>query len=403
MNLIMEKKDHKDIGKEYGYYLNIGHNLPIILAKGAKVIQLLQRFVEDEEQKRGFCSIKTPLFCDKKFMSTSGHYEHYEHLIFPIEQNEDDSSLILRPVTCPFHFAVYNSEKHLYNNLPTGFFETTYLFRKCQSGELNGLYRMSQFTIADTHLICRKDQIENELLSGIEYICNFLDKLRLRNDVSFVLSAGNHAEGKYIGNAEDWKNAQEYLRNSLKNMYIDFSETTESAAFYAPKIDVVYNGLNNKKIALFTIQLDFQLPSKCNMTYQDEFGKPQIPIVIHRSSVSCYERLLGVLLEKFQGNMPFWLAPIQVQILQFNNASPIYAENVENELSALGYRFCKKIIDKSEISQQIKKAIKEKIHFIVTIGKKEVTENKISVRHCNNENVVMMSILDFIERLNDDK
>lgn len=394
--------DHKEIGKQLGYYFtdsSVGGNNPFFSEKAAIVIQTLRRFIEDEEQKRGLHLVQTPLMSRTDFFEKSGHLSHYNDLIFNTK-NINGSELSLRPVTCPFHFAFFNHTKHSYAELPIGYYETTYIFRKCKKGEQNGLYRTQFFTIGDSHIFCRKNQISDEINKSLDYIICLCKSLGITDNIKFVLSSGISKKGELLGKENEWIEARQHLSYALSSKNIFYTENGNAAAFYGPKIDVFFKSFN-KDIALFTIQLDFQLAKKFNITYTNEFDQKEHPIIIHRSSVSSYERLLGVLLEKYQGDLPFWLAPIQVKIFIINQMCSNYGKEIEQTLLNNDYRVKSEIINSGELSTKIHEEILQKTHFIVVIGKNEMDQNAISVRFYNNKNIQKIKLNSFLNELNE--
>ena len=406
MNKVEEKEktksfcDHKEIGKQLGYYFtdsSVGGNNPFFSEKAAIVIQTLRRFIEDEEQKRGLYLLQTPLMSRTDFLKKSGHLNHYNDLIFNTK-NINGSELSLRPVTCPFHFAYFNHTKHSYAELPIGYYETTYIFRKCKKGEQNGLYRTQFFTIGDSHIFCRKNQISNEINRSIDYIICLCKSLGITDNIKFVLSSGISKKGELLGKENEWMEARQYLSYALSSKNIFYTENGNAAAFYGPKIDVFFKSFN-RDIALFTIQLDFQLAKKFNITYTNEFNQKEYPIIIHRSSVSSYERLLGVLLEKYQGDLPFWLAPIQIKIFIITQICFNYGKDVEQKFLNNGFRVESEVISGVELSTKIREETLQKTPFIVVIGKSEMAQNNISVRFNNSNSIQKTDMESFLGEL----
>ena len=392
--------DHKEIGKHFGYYFtdsSVGGNHPFLCEKAAIVIQTLKRFIENEEQKRGLHLLQTPLISRTDFLDKSSHLSHYNDLIFNTE-NINGSKLSFRPVTCPFHFVFFNHNKHSYNDLPIGYFETTYVFRKCKKGEQDGLYRTQIFSIGDCHIFCRKEQIYSELNKSLDYIVSLSKILGIIDDIKFVLSSGVSKKNQLLGEENEWIEARRYLSDTLSNKNIIYTENGNSAAFYGPKIDVFFKSIH-KDIALFTIQLDFQLAKQFQISYKNELNQKEYPIIIHRSSVSSYERLLGVLLEKYQGDLPFWLAPIQVKIFIIDQICFNYGQEVEKNLLDNGFRAKTEVIDRGVLSTKIREETLQKTHFIIVIGKNEMAQKNISVRCYNKNDIKKTNLNCFINEL----
>lgn len=401
MNSKLESKiDHKIIGKQLGYYFTdslIGLNIPFLCEKGAIVIQILKKFIEDKERKRNLILVQSPPLSSSEFMNISGHFFHYKELIYETKSSSVNE-LTLRPVTCPFHFIYFKQNKHLFSELPIGYFETTTIFRKCKTGEIDGLYRTPCFTIGDSHVICRRDQVLDELISSLDYIIDVSYDLGLLEDLSFVLSSGidKKMESSEFNNL--WDEAIELLSRSLIAKKIKYIENSKVSAFYGPKIDVYFDD-GIKKIALFTIQLDFKLASKFGLTFLNEFNKEKNPVIIHRSSMSSYERLLGVLLEKYRGDLPFWLAPVQVKIFVVNESCFSYGVMVKNDIISKGFRTKIELITKSRLSSKIRNEIFEKTHFIVVIGEREESQKNLSVRYYHNNKFESLEIKHFLKKL----
>lgn len=395
-----ENFDHKNIGKKLGFYFTdklVGGNIPIIGEKGALVIKILQRYIEDEELKRGLSLVQSPIFSRTEIMEKSGHLSHYNDIIFKVEIFKD-SYFILKPVTCPFHFIYFKQSIRSYDELPIGYFETATLFRKTKKGEQDGLFRTQSFTIGDSHIFCRKDQIHSELIKSLEYIINVSNKLGILNDISFVFSSGN-SKTNLLGTEMEWIEARNFLLNSLLKKEIRYVENEKAAAFYGPKIDVFFTNHSGRKTAIFTIQLDFQLAKQFDLTYINHLGEKEYPIIIHRSSMSCYERMLGVLLEKNMGELPFWLAPLQIKIFVLNDIAIEYSNSIKNKLTEYGFRVKSVIVDSNKLSSKIRKEITEKTPFIVVIGEKERHENKLTVRFYKDSQIYNIDFDIFFNKL----
>lgn len=395
-----ENLDHKYIGKKLGYYFTdslVGGNIPIIGEKGAIVIKVLQRYIENEEQKRGLALVQSPIFSRAEIFKKSGHLLHYNDIIFKTD-NFNDSEFILKPVTCPFHFIYFKHSVQSYDDLPIGYFETTTLFRKIKKGEQNGLFRTQSFTIGDSHVFCRKDQIQNELIKSLDFIIDISKKLELSKDISFVLSSGS-SKTDLLGTEAEWIEARKYLLNSLLKKELSYEEDEKVAAFYGPKIDVFYTNRYSRKTAIFTIQLDFQLSKQFDLTYQNQLGQKEYTIIIHRSSMSCYERMLGILLEKNIGNMPFWLAPLQIKIFVIEENAIEYSSTIRNKLISNGFRVKSEKVTCNKLSSKIHNEITEKTPCIVVIGEKEMRENKLAVRFYKENKIETIDFSSFLNKL----
>ena len=332
-----KKRDHNKIGRELGYFRTvdyIGQGLPIMLPKGARVLQLLQRFVEDEEQKRGYLLTKTPFLAKRDLYKISGHWDHYRDGMFVLGDPDAEGEVFaLRPMTCPFQFQAYLADMRSYRDLPLRYNETSTLFRNEDSGEMHGLIRVRQFTISEGHLACRPDQLEDEFSGCLDLAKYMLEVLGLDDDVSYRFSKWDENDrDKYIGSPEQWEEVQDRMRVILDDMGIDYTEEDGEAAFYGPKLDIQIKNVYGKEDTLITIQIDFQLAERFGMEYVDSDGTKKYPYVIHRTSIGCYERTLALLLEKYAGALPTWLAPIQVKVLPISDHYMEYANSVSEEL-----------------------------------------------------------------------
>ncbi|MCL2546451.1 MAG: threonine--tRNA ligase [Oscillospiraceae bacterium] len=381
-----KKRDHNKIGRELGYFTTvdyIGQGLPILLPKGAKVLQLLQRFVEDEEEKRGYLLTKTPMMAKRDTYKISSHWQHYRDGMFVIgdaDAEENNDVFALRPMTCPFQFQVYLNKMRSYRDLPIRLNETATLFRNEGSGEMHGLIRVRQFTLADGHIICTPEQVESEFVGCMELLEHIMDALGIRDDLTYRFSKWDpNNKEKYLGTAEDWENAQAILKATLDKMQLDYVEADGEAAFYGPKLDVQFKNVHGKEDTLLTIQLDFQLAERFGMDYVDADGQKKHPYVIHRSSLGCYERTLAMLLEKYAGALPLWTAPVQVKLLPLTDRHQDHCRRVANDLRASGLRV--EIDERNEkIGYKIREAQLEKIPYMLIVGDKEQEENTVSVR-----------------------
>jgi len=408
VNMLEEakKRDHNKLGRELELFTTvdmIGQGLPILLPKGARVIQLLQRLVEDEEQKRGYLLTKTPFFAKSDLYKISGHWDHYRDGMFIMgDENKDTEVFALRPMTCPFQFMAYKNRQRSYRDLPLRYNETSTLFRNEESGEMHGLIRVRQFTISEGHLAVRLDQLEEEVAGCVNLANYFLDILGLKEDVSYRFSKWdpNNRE-KYLGTEEDWEISQNALKKILDDLKIDYVEAEGEAAFYGPKLDIQCKNVFGKEDTIITIQVDFQLAHRFEMTYIDKEGDKKYPVVIHRTSLGCYERTLALLIEKYAGAFPVWLAPTQVKILPIAERHVDYAYGIKNKLECAGIRV--EIDDRNEkIGYKIREAQLQKVPYMLIIGDKEVEANAVGVRSRKDGDIGQMSFDDFANRIKEE-
>jgi len=377
-------RDHNKLGRELELFTTvdyIGQGLPILLPKGAKIVQQLQRFVEDEEERRGWMLTKTPLMAKSDLYKISGHWDHYKDGMFVLGDEEKDKEVFaLRPMTCPFQYQAYLNRTRSYKDLPLRYDETSTLFRNEASGEMHGLIRVRQFTISEGHLMCTPEQLEEEFKSCLELAIYMLKTLGLYEDASYRFSKWdeNNRE-KYIGTKEQWDEAQDKMERILKDLNVPYVEGIGEAAFYGPKLDIQIKNVWGKEDTLITIQIDQMLAEKFGMEYVDRDGKKKNPYIIHRTSIGCYERTLAYLIEKYAGAFPTWLAPTQVKVLTINETHENYAKEIEKDFIKAGIRVDLDLRNET-ISKKIKEATKEKVPYVLIIGDKEVAENKVSVR-----------------------
>jgi threonyl-tRNA synthetase len=388
-----KKRDHNRLGRELELFTTsevIGQGLPILLPKGAKIVQILQRFIEDLEQSRGYQLTKTPSFAKSDLYKISGHYERYWDSMFVMGDEEKDKEVFaLRPMTCPFQFQAYLNKGRSYRDLPLRYNETATLFRNESSGEMHGLIRIRQFTLAEGHIICTEQQVEKEFIDAIDLIKYVFKVLGLENDVYYRFSKWdeNNRE-KYIGEPEQWESMQNLMRGILDKAGLNYYEADGEAAFYGPKLDMQMKNVYGKEDTLFTVQVDFQLAEKFNMTYVDCDGEKKHPIIIHRSSIGCYERTLALLIEKYAGAFPLWLAPVQVKILPIADRHNDFCEQVLDELNRIGVRA--QIDTRSEKTGfKIREAKLMKIPYMLVIGDNEVESGKVAVRGRDDVSVEM--------------
>ena len=393
-------RDHNKIGRELGFFTTvdyIGQGLPILLPKGARVIQLLQRFVEDEEQKRGWQLTKTPFMAKSDLYKISGHWDHYRDGMFVFgDPDSDDEVYALRPMTCPFQYQAYLNKQRSYRDLPLRYNETSTLFRNEASGEMHGLIRVRQFTISEGHLMCTPEQLEDEFRQCVELAAYMLKTVGLYDDVSYRFSKWDpNDREKYIGTQEEWDNVQDMMGKILDNLGIDYAVGIGEAAFYGPKLDIQIKNVYGKEDTLITIQIDPYLAEKFDMEYVDRDGVKKHPFIIHRTSIGCYERTLALLIEKYAGAFPLWLAPTQVKLLAVADRHLDYVYEIKKALEAKGMRV--EVDGRSEkIGYKIREAQLEKVPYMFIIGDKDIEAGTVSVRHRKEGDLGAMKLDEFI-------
>ena len=397
------KRDHNKIGRELEYFTTvdtIGQGLPILMPKGARVIQLLQRWVEDEEQKRGYLLTKTPLMAKRDLYKISGHWDHYRDGMFILgdPDDEDAECFALRPMTCPFQYQVFLHKKRSYRELPMRLGETSTLFRNEDSGEMHGLIRVRQFTISEGHLILRPDQLAEEFKGCLELAKYCLDTLGLLEDCTFRFSQWDPARtDKYEGTPEQWNEAQEIMGRLLDENGIKYEIGIDEAAFYGPKLDIQCKNVFGKEDTIVTIQIDMLLAKKFGMEYVDSNNQLVNPYIIHRTAMGCYERTLALLIEKYAGALPMWMSPTQAKVITIVDRVNDYANEVTNALKAKGIRA--ELDDRSESANyKIRGAQLEKIPYMLVIGDKEVETGTVSVRTRDGKNLGAIPVDEFIAR-----
>ncbi|MCG8539735.1 MAG: threonine--tRNA ligase [Clostridia bacterium] len=398
-----KKRDHNKLGRELEFFTTvdaIGKGLPLLMPKGTKVIQILQRFVEDEEERRGYKLTKTPVLAKSDLYKISGHWQHYKDGMFVVGDKEDDENAVaLRPMTCPFQFMIYKARQRSYRDLPIRYAETSTLFRNESSGEMHGLIRLRQFTISEGHLICTPEHLADEV-RGVVDLVNFMMKtLGVHDDVTYRFSKWDeNNKSKYIGNAETWEKTQDIMRNILDSLNLNYYESEGEAAFYGPKLDIQFRNVHGKEDTLITIQIDFSLAERFDMTYVDKDGEKKHPIIIHRTSIGCYERTLAMLIEKYAGAFPTWLSPVQVKVLPISEKYHEYANQVVHNLNSNNIRV--EIDERSEkIGYKIREARLERIPYMLIIGEKEKDENKVAVRSRKKGDEGVQELEEFIVRI----
>lgn len=402
-----KKRDHNKLGRELELFTTsdvIGQGLPILLPKGARIVQLLQRFVEDEEQRRGWLLTKTPFMAKSDLYKISGHWDHYKDGMFVLGDEEKDKEVFaLRPMTCPFQYQAYLNRKRSYRDLPLRYNETSTLFRNEASGEMHGLIRVRQFTISEGHLMCTPEQLEDEFRKCLELAIFMLKTLGLYEDVSYRFSKWDpNDRAKYIGTEEQWNEAQGLMERILNHLEIPYEIGIGEAAFYGPKLDIQIKNVYGKEDTLITIQIDQMLAEQFGMVYTDKDGKQKTPCIIHRTSIGCYERTLALLIEKYAGAFPLWLAPVQVKLLPIADRHLDYLYEVKKQLEDKGFR-CE-VDDRSEkIGYKIREAQLEKVPYMVVVGDKDIENNTISIRKRKEGDLGAMTVEQFLEKIVPDR
>ncbi len=380
----VKKRDHNKLGREMELFTTvdvIGQGLPLMMPNGAKILQKLQRWIEDEEEKRGYMLTKTPYLAKSDLYKISGHWDHYRDGMFVIgDEDNDEEAMALRPMTCPFQYYIYKASQKSYRDLPIRYNETSPLFRNEDSGEMHGLIRIRQFTLSEGHIICTPDQVEEEIRNSLEFIQYVMTTLGIIDEVSFRFSKWDpNNKEKYIGTEEEWERTQGILRNILVDMELEFEEVEGEAAFYGPKIDIQFKNVHGKEDTIITVQLDNTVAEKFDMFYVDKDGEKKRPYIIHRSSIGCYERTLAMLIEYYAGQFPTWLSPEQVRILPISDKFNDYANEVLKKLKDNGVAAT--LDSRSEkLGYKIREARKERLPYQIIVGAQEAEKGTISLR-----------------------
>lgn len=380
----IKNRDHNKLGRDMEIFATvdvIGQGLPLLMPKGAKMVQTLQRWIEDEEEKRGYMRTKTPLMAKKDLYVISDHWDHYKEGMFVLGNEETDEEVFaLRPMTCPFQYYVYKQSQKSYRDLPCRYGETSTLFRNEDSGEMHGLTRVRQFTISEGHLIVRPDQIEEEFRGCVDLAKYCLTTLGLEGDVTYRMSKWDPDKAShYMGTPEMWDEVQDMMRKILDHIGIEYTEAVGEAAFYGPKLDIQAKNVYGKEDTMITLQLDMFLAERFDMSFVDKDGTKKRPYIIHRTSIGCYERTLAWLIEKYEGAFPTWLCPEQVRVLPISEKYHEYAEKVEAQLKANG--ILATVDERAEkIGYKIREARLSKLPYMLVVGQKEEEEGVVSVR-----------------------
>ena len=396
-----KKRDHNKLGRELEYFTTvdcIGQGLPVLLPKGARVVQVLQRWVEDTEQKRGYLLTKTPLMAKRDLYKISGHWDHYLDGMFILGDPYDETKecFALRPMTCPFQYQVYLNRQRSYRDLPMRLGETSTLFRNEDSGEMHGLIRVRQFTISEGHLVLRPDQLEEEFKGCLDLAKYCLGTVGLLDKCTFRFSQWDPANpnNKYEGTKEQWDHAQSVMERILKDLDVDYTVGIDEAAFYGPKLDIQYKNVYGKEDTLVTIQIDMLLAERFGMYYIDENGEKKLPYIIHRTSLGCYERTLAYLIEEYAGALPTWMAPEQVRFLPVTDRAADYCAEQAKKLEDMGFRV--EVDYRNEkIGRKIRDAQMEKVPYMVVVGDRDMENGTVSPRHRTDGDLGAMSLDEF--------
>ena len=395
------KRDHNKLGRELEYFTTvdcIGQGLPVLLPKGARVVQVLQRWVEDTEQKRGYLLTKTPLMAKRDLYKISGHWDHYLDGMFILGDPYDETKecFALRPMTCPFQYQVFLNRGRSYRDLPMRLGETSTLFRNEDSGEMHGLIRVRQFTISEGHLILRPDQLEEEFKGCLDLAKYCLGTVGLLDKCTFRFSQWDPANpnNKYEGTKEQWEHAQSVMERILEDLDVDYTVGIDEAAFYGPKLDIQYKNVYGKEDTLVTIQIDMLLAERFGMYYIDENGEKKLPYIIHRTSLGCYERTLAYLIEEYAGALPTWMAPEQVRFLPVTDRAADYCAEQAKKLEDMGFRV--EVDYRNEkIGRKIRDAQMEKVPYMLVVGDRDMENQTVSVRTRAGVDLGAMSVDDF--------
>ena len=399
-----KKRDHNKIGRELGYFMtdeNIGQGLPLLMPKGSKLFQILSRFIEDEEERRGYVRTKTPYMAKRELYKISGHWDHYRDGMFILGDPDAEGEVFaLRPMTCPFQYTIYNNGLKSYRDLPIRYGETSTLFRNESSGEMHGLIRVRQFTISEGHLVCTPSQLEEEFKGCLELARYCLKAIGIDDDVTYRFSRWDPANTeKYINDPEKWEQAESEMERILKDLNVPYTDAKDEAAFYGPKLDIQIKNVYGKEDTLITIQIDMFLAENFDMSYIDENGEKKRPYIIHRTSIGCYERTMALILEKFAGALPTWLSPTQVKVLSLTERTYDDAKKCVDQLRYAGVR-AEADVRNEKIGYKIREAQLEKVPYMIIIGDKEKENGVVAVRSRKEGDIGTMTLEEFIARIN---
>ncbi len=395
-----EKRDHRKLGKELDLFVFsdlVGKGLPLLTPKGSIIRQEMERFIIEEETKRDYLRTYTPDLAKVDLYRKSGHWEHYQESMYP-PINVDGEDYVLRPMTCPHQFMIYNSRPRSYKELPLRYAELAKLYRKEQSGELTGLIRVMSFTLNDAHIICTPEQVEEEFEKVVDLIQFSMKTLGI-DDFWYRYSKWDpNNKEKYVDNPRAWEATQKSMKKILDKMKLNYVEADDEAAFYGPKLDVQMRNVNGKEDTAFTVQIDFSMPEKFEMTYIDQDGSEKMPMIIHRAAIGCFERVMAFLIEKYAGAFPVWLSPVQVCVLPVSDKFSVYATEVYQTLKQAGIRA--ELDDESEsLNKRIRNAEKSKVPYILVVGEKEVAEKTVAVRKRAKGDQGAMKLTEFKDKI----
>lgn len=398
-----KRRDHNKIGRELGYFMTedkIGQGLPLLMPKGAKLFQILQRFVEDEQERRGYMLTNTPSFAKSDLYKISGHWDHYLDKMFVIGDPEKDKEVFaLRPMTCPFQYMIYNNGLKSYRDLPCRYHETSPLFRKEASGEMHGLIRVREFHLADSHVVCTPEQVEDEFRECFDLNQFYLKSLGMLDDIKLRFSRWDPADtDKYINEPERWEQAESSMKRILDDMKVDYYEAKGEAAFYGPKLDIQATNVYGKEDTIMTIQIDMMLARNFDMWYVDQDGEKKHPYIIHCGVFGCYERMMALILEKYAGALPLWISPTQVKIMSLTDRTSDDAKKLALRLREQGIR-CEVDVRNEKIGYKIREAQLEKVPYMIILGDKEKENEVVAVRSRNAGDLGTMTEKEFVDKL----
>jgi len=401
-----KRRDHNKLGRELGFFMTeerVGQGLPLLMPKGAKLFQILQRFVEDEEERRGYVLTKTPSMAKSDLYKISGHWDHYRDKMFVLgDEEKDDEVFALRPMTCPFQYMIYRNGLKSYRDLPIRYNETSPLFRKEASGEMHGLIRVRQFHLSDGHIVCTPEQVEAEFKGCLELSLYFLKCMGLDKDVTFRFSRWDpNDKEKYIDEPDAWESAESQMKQILDNIGFDYVEARGEAAFYGPKLDIQIHNVYGKEDTLMTIQVDMLLAQNFDMWYVDADGERKNPYIIHRSAFGCYERVMSYLIEKYAGALPIWMNPTQVEVMSLTDRTIDEVKRIQDKLIYNGIR-ADVDIRSEKIGYKIREAQIDKTPYMLIVGDKEVENGVVAVRSRSEGDLGTMTLDDFIKKVKDE-
>ena len=397
-----KSRDHNKIGREMGIFMtdeNIGQGLPLLMPKGAKLYQILTRFVEDEEERRGYVRTKTPYMAKSALYKISGHWDHYRDGMFVIDNENENEVMALRPMTCPFQYTIYNNGLKSYRDLPIRYGETSTLFRNEDSGEMHGLIRVRQFTISEGHIICTPSQLEGEFKAALDLARYMLKCVGIEEDVTYRFSKWDPKDvDKYINDPEKWEKAEAEMQKILDHLGLKYTVGIGEAAFYGPKLDIQIKNVYGKEDTLITLQVDMFLAENFDMTYVDENGDKVRPYIIHRTSIGCYERTMALVIEKFKGAFPVWMAPEQVRVLSLTDRTAEDAKALAEKMRYDGLR-AQADVRNEKIGYKIREAQMDKIPYMIILGDKEKESGVLAVRSRKSGDLGTMSYEDFTAKV----